>query len=219
MCAVLSEKALKANIEVRILGRSLCEFDETEEFDLALCVFTVLNYLIREEDLRRFATASANALRNQGLLMVSFVTSMKLMQDFYKYPKCGKSDDGKIAVKRCITIEHKVGSLYQYREKSTVTVNRNKHSYEDKFPLREWSAPEIEAALVDAGLEFHKDVSQEFPSTGETYVVFRKRQPSSASGAKPSQELKTNPWRSKKIGPATGPRLSGLRLLLLRHKP
>ena len=76
--------AQQAGVKVAVVNQTICrpvkKTVKKSGFDLGVCVFTVLNYLLDDLDLREFACAAAHAIRIDGKLLVSFVEDMRPMQ-------------------------------------------------------------------------------------------------------------------------------------------
>ena len=159
----------KRPVEVTVINQSICEPLQDNEFDLGLCVFTVLNYIVKEKDMIRFASVAASAIRVGGKLLVSFVDDMEQMQsNFNGRDQAGKSSDGRCSVKRKINIRTLTEMLYEYHEQSELTKDANTFRYSDTFQLREWSREKISATIQAAGFR----VEREEKLLGEVYFLF-----------------------------------------------
>lgn len=179
-------------VEVVVCNQSICEPLPDNGFDLGLCVFTVLNYIVEEEDIRRFATVAASAVRPSGKLLVSFVADMAPMMNFFNgRPKSEKSPS--CSAVRNIKILPLQEALYEYAEASELTKDGEPFSYSDKFRLREWSREQIVAAIEAAGFSQEDDLAHTFSSTGEIYLLFRRNSSAEVRPAVPVVRLGEDP--------------------------
>jgi hypothetical protein len=165
-------------VEVVVANQSICEPLPDNGFDLGLCVFTVLNYIVEKADIRHFASVAANAVHPGGKLLVSFIAKMApMMGHFNDRPKSGKSPDGRCSAVRNISINPLQETLYEYAETSKLTRDGEPHLYPDKFRLREWSREQIVAAIEAAGFRDEQDLTPTFASSGEIYLLFSRDSP------------------------------------------
>lgn len=134
--------------------------------DLALCVFTVLAYLLDEAALARAADVMAGAVRPGGLLLVS-VPSRAVFEGFEV-----ETDD----VIRYVEIEPagEGTPFYRYHERTAVRRSGMQETYEDSFRLRAWSRAEVLEALREAGFELEADLSAGFVRWGADYLLLRR---------------------------------------------
>lgn len=162
-------------VEVTLWNQSICTRLPDSGFDLGLCVFTVLNYLVEEMEIRQFASVAASSIRPGGKLLVSFVTDMApMMRLFNGHPQSGESPDGRCSAVRNINIRPLQDDLYEYTEKSELTRHGNTIRYADRFRLRYWLRGQIMAAIEVAGFRMEDDLANTFLDTGETYLLFRR---------------------------------------------
>ena len=176
-CVVCQQSSVpveqRRTVEVAVCHQSICEPLLDSRFDLGLCVFTVLNYLVEEDDLRRLATVAASAVRPGGKLLVSFVANMAPMMDVFNAgPKTGQSPDGRCSAVRNIRINPLQEARYEYHEESALTKDGATVSYSDIFRLREWSREQIVATIEAAGFRKEDDLSDKIPRSGEVYLLF-----------------------------------------------
>lgn len=164
MLEVLDEKRGGLPIEPVVSGVEAYRGERAH--DLALCVFTVLAYLLDAAALARAAGAMAGAVRPGGLLLVS-VPSRPVFEGFEL-----ETED----VIRCVEIDP-VGEdtpFFRYRERTAVRRRGTQETYEDAFRLREWSRAEVLETLRDAGFELEEDLSSDFVRWGADYLLLRR---------------------------------------------
>jgi SAM-dependent methyltransferase len=113
--------AQQAGVKVALVNQTICRPVKKSAFDLGVCVFTVLNYLLDDLDLRQFACAAMRAIRADGKLLVSFVEDMRPMQQSLNGQHTDESWDRECSVVRNINVLQLEGTLYEYHEKSKLT--------------------------------------------------------------------------------------------------
>lgn len=163
-------------VQVTVRQHSICSPVETDGFDIGLCVFNVLNYLVEENALPRFASAAASAIRPGGKLLVGFISNLGPMaQRFNGHPIRGRSEH--CSVVRNIRIAPVADAVYEFSENSTFTKNGVQSVYSDTFPLRRWSHDQIMAAITGAGFRCVADLTSVFAGVGEHYLLFERSAP------------------------------------------
>ncbi len=147
MFNVLSEKVEKH--QFRCLDMHNCAISEykEDEFDLALCVFTVLNYLVSEKEIRDSIVNVVKHLKSGGYFLFDLpnydyfqccVNWCELVEDnFCRKIRISKKHDKEI---------------FLYEEKTSGIMNGEKFEYEDAFELRNWSLSYIDELLQNEGM-------------------------------------------------------------------
>ena len=159
MLAVLKRNA--ADLPIEVVECGMQDYRGESQHDLALCVFTVLVYMLDEDALRSAFAAAAAAVRPGGCLLVD-LPSASVFEGF---------DFDTADVIRCVEIEPIGQSLFRYHEKTAVMLDGRATSYEDQFEIRHWKPVEIRAALSDAGFRVREDLSDHFASWGAGYLL------------------------------------------------
>ena len=199
-CVVCQRSSVPAEqrhpAEMVVCNQSICKPLSDSGFDLGLCVFTVLNYLVEEEDIRRFATVAASAIRPDGNLLVSFVADMApMIAHFNGKPKSGKSPNGGCSAVRNIRINPPQETRYEYDEKSALTKDGKTFSYSDNFRLREWSREQIVATIEAAGFRKENELTDKLPGSGEVYLLFSRNSSAQNRSAVPVVKMGECPRR------------------------
>lgn len=155
-----------------VLNQSITQKLPDADYAAGVCVFSVLNYIVNEADLRCFATAAAASIRPGGRLLISFVTDMAPMRRFFSgNPKRGTAQDGSVRIERNISIQPREGTLYEYQEESEIIQGQNSFRYSDRFLLREWTGQQVVDAMQNAGFREQCEL-KEFAWTGEVHLLF-----------------------------------------------
>jgi SAM-dependent methyltransferase len=167
MCKVLERKAGARAEDPRfiICQSTAAEFRGDGSADIALCVFTVLLYLVDEAALRRTISAAASTLKTGGHLLIDIPSEVVF---------CGYIAPPSPGVKRSVKITPVPGVEHRYTYRDLIEVDGIK--YEDEFPIRYWPRETVEAELRKAGLEPQSDpqLAASFSWTGSYYLWCRK---------------------------------------------
>lgn len=132
--------------------------------DMALCVFTVVAYVLDESELVASAEGIARSLTDGGLLLIA-VPRSSVFGSF-------ECDTGQII--RSVEIDAiDDGPIYVYSEQTTVRTPDGQESYSDRFRLRRWLTREVTDVLHELGFVQHADVAERFEGLGADYLLFR----------------------------------------------
>jgi SAM-dependent methyltransferase len=138
----LKQKAFFYPAEPDVRIGTLDEVDiDTGTVDMAFALHTVLNYVITEEQLKRFMQAVSNALKGAGFFLVDFAEDMILFGE-----DCDIRNRD-ITITRTMT--PKGDNLFEYTEKVKL---KRKVIPELRVLLRQWSRQQVITAATDAGL-------------------------------------------------------------------
>jgi SAM-dependent methyltransferase len=139
-----------------------------EDHDLALCVFSVIGYLLDEETLQAASRVMASSVRAGGRLLVD-IPGPDVFEGFEV-----ETDD----VLRYVEMERVdvpgPGEVYDYRERTAVRTKGRERRYEDSFRVRRWPRDVVETALSGAGFEVEEDLSARFAEWGAGYLLLRR---------------------------------------------
>ena len=164
MLAVLNSKAEKERLAIKTVhGRMQDEF-QSPPFDLALCVFTVLPYLLDEAALNASFQTAAAALRPGGHLLLDipsrhvFRSYTRTFADFV----------------REVRLIPETEVLFRYEEAIRVLDGSHWLNYADSFVIRYWEPSQVFHALGNAGFRVEADLSEKFAGSGsDYYIAFR----------------------------------------------
>ena len=153
---------------VRAIASSMQDFQNDQTFDVALCVFTVLLYLLDEASLRASFRSAADCLKTDGLLLLDI-------------PSCQVFRSGEVSrghgFRRAWQVRPVPGEpdLYDYTEYIHSTDGRGaERSYEDSFRIRHWHESIVMKMAEDCGLAKGEGPLPEFAATGSSYFWLRK---------------------------------------------
>lgn len=130
------------------------------DFDLALCVFTVILYLLDEVSLRQSFENVFNSLRADGRLFLDIPTKAAF----------GSYEKKTTRMYRKVRVESLSGDLFQYSEQTRF----DGVDYFDTFQIRYWNEEYILDLLGEIGFTLDLDLRNRFAGTGSSYFLFEK---------------------------------------------
>jgi len=140
-------------------------------FDIALCVFTVIAYIVKEESLRQAIQNIADSLKQNGLLLLD-IPQRRIFESM-------TIQKGRLSRQIEITQINETNTLYDYKECCHGEMNGEHFEYSDSFQIRQWSDKEVIKICRDNGLveaEIQAEVlNGKFCNTGAEYYLFKKQ--------------------------------------------
>ena len=149
---------------LRTVQSTMADFRSDERFDLALCVFTVVLYLLDEQSLRGSLAAAHASLEDGGLLLID-IPSKLLFQGLSVRDQ---------QIERTVSVSKQAGDVFTYQEDLTVKKNGEELKYRDSFPIRYWPQERVMAVLREVGFFLVADLSDQFSGSGSQYYIMRK---------------------------------------------
>lgn len=150
---------------VKTIVSTMQDFKGNGDQDLALCVFTVLLYLVDENALRDALTSAHDSLKNNALFLID-IPSKSL---FHGYTFNDET------ISRYVDIQNIDEDIYEYTENLTVSsANDSNIEYSDTFQIKYWPKETVFNLLEKLGFMLVKDLSAEFAGTGSQYFIFKK---------------------------------------------
>lgn len=140
------------------------EYRPERAHDMALCVFTVIAYLLDETALADAFDTAHRSVAPGGLFLLD-VPEERIFTGF-------DHEDGRMI--RTVDIEPLDDARYAYEEHTTLRTPGGSVTYRDRFTLRRWSVEQVESALTDVGFEPVEDVSGRFRDLGAHYLMMRR---------------------------------------------
>ena len=138
---------------------------QSPPFDIALCVFTVLLYLLDEAALNASFESAAAALRPGGRLLLDVPTE-QLFQSYHRAAS---------GFERDVRVIRQTDVLFRYEEATRIFDGDRWVSYTDSFQIRHWRQPQIPSALERAGFAWDADWSAQFAGSGSHYYLASRR--------------------------------------------
>jgi SAM-dependent methyltransferase len=134
------------------------DFKEGGDFDLALCVFTVILYLVDEESLRKSLQNVYSSLRSGGRLLLD-IPSREAFNSFTRTTP---------RMNRQVRVEAISNDLFQYTEKTRFDAV----DFYDTFPIRYWQEDLIFGILGEIGFSLERDLRNRIAGAGSDYFIF-----------------------------------------------
>jgi 2-polyprenyl-3-methyl-5-hydroxy-6-metoxy-1,4-benzoquinol methylase len=151
--------------EIHAVCSKMEDFASNEQFDVALCVFTVLLYLLDDETLTKALTAAHSSLKSGGILLLD-IPSKAIFH--------GHSTNDHL-IERSVSVTNQAGNIFNYREELTVkNPNGEGAKYEDTFLIRYWPHECVTKILQEVGFALDTDLSDRFSAAGSHYHILRK---------------------------------------------
>ncbi len=134
--------------------------------DAAVCVFTVIAYIVDEDDLSRSFDAMAAALKPGG----------RVLLDIPGRGLFGNGGCDHRGVERHVEIVPVEGDdRFEYRERTRIAGDASGTvEYVANFPLRWWPRATVERCWKEAGFALETDLSDAYRGAGAEYVVLRR---------------------------------------------
>jgi len=147
------------------------DFQDERSFDAALCVFTVILYLLDEDALKGSLAAAHTSLKPGGILLLD-IPSDAIFRGYYR-------DEHDF--KRHVTVTRLHDSIYTYKEALYVKGDDGKPThYEDEFQIRHWSREQVSGIWEETGFVLSEDLSAHFSGTGSNYYILKKAEQGAA---------------------------------------
>jgi SAM-dependent methyltransferase len=153
---------------VTTVNAKMEDFQGDQQFDAALCVFTVLLYLLDESALHSSLRAAVGCLKAEGLLLLDIPS----IAAFRSMP--GRSQSGFHRSWKVNPLPDEP-DVYEYIEDTRITdVNGAQKNYADSFRIRYWPEEVVLQSGQDNGLIKLEGPLPQFAGTGSSYFWFRK---------------------------------------------
>jgi SAM-dependent methyltransferase len=133
--------------------------------DLAIAIFTVLNYVVDEADARRLALHVAAALRPGGRLIFDLAGRKLFAPALFENER----------LHREIDVDPIGPRIFLYTDSGCGTFDgEERFEYTETFTMRYWRDEEVLAVFADAGLRFAAEVTSPLRATGSRWFVLEK---------------------------------------------
>jgi SAM-dependent methyltransferase len=132
-------------------------------FDVALAIFTVLNYLVAEEDLSRLAESAAARVRAGGHLVFDLAERRLFSSALFESER----------LHREIAVEEIAPDTFSYRDSGCGSFEGRRFHYDDRFTLRYWRDDEVLWQFARHGLVLAGEVTERLRETGSRWFVLR----------------------------------------------
>ena len=141
------------------------DFKTEERFDVALCVFTVILYLLDEESLKKALLSAHEILKPNGRLLID-IPSRTIFRNY------STKDD---LIERRVSVITDNNDIYCYQEELKVKgPNGNESEYSDEFSIRYWPSEHVQNTLAATGFILEVDMTDHFSGSGSLYWIMKK---------------------------------------------
>ncbi len=140
------------------------DFQCMQKYDMALCVFTVLIYIVDDAAFEKSIRAAADALVPGGLFLLDIP-----LRPLFQSNHIQTQD-----IDRDIHIRPLGGSLYHYREVTTLPRAGENVSFTEEFEIRCWGVQYVKKVLADCGFSMKEDLTNAFFRWGAKYLLMQK---------------------------------------------
>jgi SAM-dependent methyltransferase len=163
MLEVLTRK--DGSAQVKTVNSTMQSFVTQEPYDMALCVFTVIIYVLDQLPLENALEAAANAVKPDGLILID-VPSRAIFN--------GVQIENK-GFKRVSRVEVIDSYRYRYSDNIQVEIGGETRKYSDEFMIRYWPPDKIKTLFHKFGMIMISELERDFFGSGSNYFLFRKR--------------------------------------------
>ena len=148
---------------IRCIQSTVQDYTGRTRHDLALCVFTVVIYLLTEDELQAALHSVRRSLKPGGRLLID-VPSRELFHDRRVRRR---------RLQRTVTTKPLGGDLFDYRETVVLGEELGGGRYADRFTVRCWSREQVLQAAAKAGLQLQQELSPHLGDSGSASLLLR----------------------------------------------
>jgi SAM-dependent methyltransferase len=171
MAAVLASKALDVGARLTLrqcrfeaLAAPSAEAPPADAWDLALAVFTVLNYVLADDELAALARAIASRLRPDGHFVFDIAERRLFASALFESPD----------LHREVAVRQLAPALFAHRDTAVGIRAGERFHYDETFTFRYWREEEVLAVFAAAGLDLHATLTDRLAASGSRWFVLRR---------------------------------------------
>lgn len=157
------ERLRAAGEGVDCIQSTLQDYRGRKRHDLALCVFTVVIYLLDEAALQSALHSVRRSLKPGGRLLID-IPSLALFHN---------RRVRKRRLQRTVRLKPLGGALFDYNETVVLGDELGGGRYADRFTIRCWTRTQVLRAAAQAGLQYERSCAKQLADSGSDYLVFR----------------------------------------------
>jgi SAM-dependent methyltransferase len=165
MLGELERKAARAGLDITSQAGRLQDLRDFSDFDMSLCIFSVLSYLLMHDDLERALEAISRATAAGGHALLDVPERLMFCDQHYETP----------VLHREISITPTVEDTFRYRESTRLQTDDRLFAYTDEFDIRWWHPEHVVQVAGAQGLLLEADLTEEFAGTGARYFLLRRQ--------------------------------------------
>ncbi len=162
MLGVLERKAERDGLQIELANVPMADFRGDGRFDVALCVFTVVSYILDEESLERSFRAVRQSLRTGGRFLLDVPASEVFQSTTVR----------KARIRRSVTISPRGDGVFSFSDEGTlIDGGLERHFGPESFDIRSWTVDQVAQAVHRAGFQGWDDVTDGLASSGAEYFI------------------------------------------------
>ena len=161
MLEQLKDAARTKGLSIATTNATMQSLESDGTYDLAFAVFTVMNYLVREEDLRALARTLVRVLRPGGHFLFDLASEHLFDDSIYETE----------AMRREVVIEELAGDVFRYTEHCSGQLDDQSFEYTDEFLIRSWEPEQVLQILSEEGLILVDDLTEVFLGSVSHYLL------------------------------------------------
>ena len=164
-------KKKDSQASVKRVCSTMEDFKTEEKFDIALCVFTVILYLLDVESLKKALSTAYEILKPDGRLLID-IPSRTIFRNY-------STKDN--LIERRVSVIPENDNIYRYQEDLKVKEpNGDESEYSDEFNIRYWPSEYVHNILTATGFILEVDLTEHFSGTGSHYWIMKKAEQGAA---------------------------------------
>lgn len=149
-------------LKIECVQATIQEFQGAQTFDLAICVFTVVIYLLDQDQLSQAISSAKRCLKPGGKLLLD-VPSRAVFQSH----SCRTE-----RLNRRVSIRPWEGDVHEYQEEIEVLgTNGERRVFEDRFLIRAWASRDVLSVAQQSGFALTEDLTERFTGAGSNYYL------------------------------------------------
>jgi SAM-dependent methyltransferase len=138
------------------------DFRSAQRFDLAICVFTVIIYLLDDEEMLQAIMSARHCLKPGGLLLLDVPSAAVFGSRSHRTDR----------IVRTVSIQPVGGDLFEYTEEiELLDKDGDDGLFSDQFLIRAWTPMQVLELARRCGLELVEDLSDRFAGSGSNYYL------------------------------------------------
>ncbi len=175
MADVLQERAAERGSAIDLRRGDFCALEALLEvpraaidvrprFDVAIAIFTVLNYVVLLDDLTALARGLAAVVRPGGHFIFDIAERRLFESVLFESER----------LHREVEVEECAQGTFRYRDAGSGTRDGRRFTYDDTFTLRCWREDEVLPLFARAGLSLTAEVTARLRASGSRWFILRR---------------------------------------------
>lgn len=137
----------------------------TASFDVGMAIFTVINYVITEDQLRGVAQSVSDSLRPGGHFVFDIAARRLFSSATFESAR----------LRRDIEVTALSPAVFRYRDRGSGIADDRPFTYDEEFIFRYWRSRDVLPVFAQAGLHLTTEVSHRLRDSGSRWFVLRRQ--------------------------------------------